>query len=173
MEGARASEATAGRRPFMPRKALALARAALRFAHRRTAKAAEVRHRAGRRRGLRHRQPRVAHANPRITTCDENSLDTTSRTHEDSLQAVHNPVHRLWIFGLLLNGRGHRQYVEHRYGSQRVLRNVGFADPVSSLRPSRGRSLRAGARRQRSSSRLRCLRAYVLSRPHGLNCLRA
>jgi hypothetical protein len=34
MEGARQSEATAGRRPFMPRKALAPARAALLFAHR-------------------------------------------------------------------------------------------------------------------------------------------
>ena len=32
MEGARQSETEAGRRPFMPRKALALARAALRFA---------------------------------------------------------------------------------------------------------------------------------------------
>ena len=32
MEGARQSETEAGRRPFMPRKALALVRAALRFA---------------------------------------------------------------------------------------------------------------------------------------------
>ena len=32
MEGTRAREAFAGRRPFMPRKALVLARAALRFA---------------------------------------------------------------------------------------------------------------------------------------------